>query len=117
MLQIIIPLSIPVIMVISLYYAVGHWNSFFPALIYLRDSKKFPLQLVLRELLIQNEILIKIPFSLADISSLTCALHAEAPGHVFLRYHIQNYGGKSINNRICGKRAISDHIMHAKKLV
>lgn len=55
MMKIIIPLSIPVLMVIALFYSVGHWNSFFSALIYLRDSKKYPLQLILRELLISND--------------------------------------------------------------
>lgn len=55
MMRIILPLSVPVMMVISLYYAVGHWNSFFSALVYLRDSNKFPLQLILRELLINND--------------------------------------------------------------
>lgn len=37
-----------------LFYAVGHWNAWFNALIYLRDSDKYPLQLVLREILINN---------------------------------------------------------------
>lgn len=53
---IIMPLSKPIIAVIGLYYAVGHWNSFFSALIYLKDRSRFPLQLILREILIMNEI-------------------------------------------------------------
>ncbi|MFK7694953.1 carbohydrate ABC transporter permease [Paenibacillus sp. HJGM_3] len=52
--RIIIPLSMPVIAVMILWYAVGHWNSYFGALIYLRDRELFPLQLVLREILITN---------------------------------------------------------------
>ena len=52
--RIIIPLSMPVIAVMILWYAVGHWNSYFNALIYLRDRELFPLQLVLREILISN---------------------------------------------------------------
>lgn len=52
--RIIIPLSLPVIAVMILWYAVGHWNSYFNALIYLRDRELFPLQLVLREILISN---------------------------------------------------------------
>lgn len=52
--RIIIPLSLPVLAVISLFYAVGHWNSFFSALVYLRTRKLFPLQLILREILISN---------------------------------------------------------------
>ncbi len=52
--RIVIPLSKPVISVMVLFYGVAHWNSFFPALIYLSDRKLFPLQLILREILIQN---------------------------------------------------------------
>jgi putative aldouronate transport system permease protein len=53
-LMIVIPLSGPIIAVITLFYAVGHWNAFFNALIYLRSRELRPLQLVLREILIQN---------------------------------------------------------------
>lgn len=52
--KIIIPLSVPVIMVIGLYYLVGHWNKYFDGLIYLTDTQKYPLQLVLRSILIKN---------------------------------------------------------------
>ena len=52
--MIVIPLSGPIIAVITLFYAVGHWNAFFNALIYLRSKALQPLQLVLREILIQN---------------------------------------------------------------
>jgi putative aldouronate transport system permease protein len=49
---IIIPLSKAVLAVITLYYMVGHWNSWFSAMIYIQDRAKFPLQLVLREILL-----------------------------------------------------------------
>ena len=49
--RILLPLSKAIIAVISLYYAVGHWNSYFTALIYLRDTKMQPLQLILRDIL------------------------------------------------------------------
>ena len=52
--RIIMPLSKAVIAVIALYYAVGHWNSWFNAMIYLRDRNLYPLQLFLREILILN---------------------------------------------------------------
>lgn len=52
--RIIIPLSLPVMAVMVLWYAVGHWNSYFSALLYLRNREAYPLQLILRELLIQN---------------------------------------------------------------
>ncbi|MDF2670556.1 MAG: sugar transporter permease [Paenibacillus sp.] len=52
--RVVVPLSLPVIAVMILFYAVGHWNSWFAAMVYLRDRGLYPLQLVLREILIQN---------------------------------------------------------------
>ena len=54
--KIILPLSIPSIMTIGMFYAVGHWNSWFSAMIYLQDSQKYPLQLVLRSIVLQNQV-------------------------------------------------------------
>lgn len=53
--SIVLPLSGPIIAVIGLFYAVTHWNSYFHAMIYLTTRSKFPLQVVLRDLLIVNE--------------------------------------------------------------
>ncbi|HAU33003.1 carbohydrate ABC transporter permease [Lysinibacillus fusiformis] len=53
--SIVLPLSLPVMAVMVLFYAVGHWNSYFQALIYLQDQDKFPLQLILRQILIQGQ--------------------------------------------------------------
>lgn len=52
--KIILPLSKPIIAVMVLYYGVGRWNSWFDAMIYLRDREMFPLQLFLREMLMMN---------------------------------------------------------------
>lgn len=57
--RIVIPLSAPIIAVITLYYAVGHWSSYFNALIYTTDSALHPLQLVLRRILILNETMME----------------------------------------------------------
>ncbi len=54
--RIIIPLAKPIIMVIMLYYAVGHWNAWFRAMIYIRDSDKMPLQLFLRNILTRSQL-------------------------------------------------------------
>ncbi len=56
LIRIILPLSLPSIMTIGLFYAVGHWNSWFNALIYLNDSKRYPLQLILRQIVLQNQV-------------------------------------------------------------
>ena len=53
--SVVLPLSQAILAVMILFYAVGHWNSFFPALIYLRDEKLYPLQIILRDILIQAE--------------------------------------------------------------
>ena len=50
--RIVLPLSKAVLAVIALFYAVGHWNAWFGAVIYLRDRTKFPLQVILREVII-----------------------------------------------------------------
>ena len=53
--SIVLPLSQAIIAVIGLYYAIGLWNSYFDALIYLKSSDKFPLQIILRNILISNQ--------------------------------------------------------------
>ena len=52
---VVIPLSKAVIAVMALYYAVGQWNSYFNAMIFLQDERMYPLQLVLKEILIASE--------------------------------------------------------------
>jgi len=54
--KVVIPLSKAIIAVLALYYAVSHWNAYFLAFLYLNDHSKFPLQLILREILIANSI-------------------------------------------------------------
>ncbi|EAC3883444.1 carbohydrate ABC transporter permease, partial [Listeria monocytogenes] len=54
--QIVLPLSTPIIAVMALFYGVGHWNSFFSALIYLSDRSMYPLQMILREILILQDM-------------------------------------------------------------
>ena len=52
--KIFLPLSKATVAVMILFYAVGHWGSWFNAMIYLRDRVKYPLQLIMREILIAN---------------------------------------------------------------
>ncbi len=54
--RIILPLSKAVLAVMTLFYAVGHWNAWFNAMIFLRKRELFPLQLILREILIANDM-------------------------------------------------------------
>lgn len=60
--KIILPLSKPILAVLALNFALVHWNSYYSALLYLSDAQKYPLQIVLREILIQNTI---------DLTSMT----------------------------------------------
>ncbi|MGG1554797.1 carbohydrate ABC transporter permease [Paenibacillus ferrarius] len=54
--SIVLPICKPILAVIALYYSVYHWNDFFQALIYLSEPSKYPLQLVLRDILISSKI-------------------------------------------------------------
>ncbi|WP_336773776.1 carbohydrate ABC transporter permease [Paenibacillus sp. MMO-58] len=54
--QVVLPLSKPIVFVLALYAFVGQWNSYFDAMIYLDNSNLHPLQLVLRSILIQNQV-------------------------------------------------------------
>ncbi|HHU28007.1 TPA: carbohydrate ABC transporter permease [bacterium] len=56
-LSIIIPISKPIIAVMILFYAVGHWNSYFNALIFISSEEYYPLQLVLKDILIATEVI------------------------------------------------------------
>lgn len=64
--KIVLPISKPIIAVMLLIHAVGHWNAYFSALVYISDNSKMPLQVVLREVLIQSR-------NVSTISSMTMA--------------------------------------------
>lgn len=53
--QIVLPLSIPSMLTIGLFYMVGHWNEFFQAIMYVTDRSLFPLQVVIREILMLTQ--------------------------------------------------------------
>jgi len=63
---ILLPLSKAVLAVITLYYAVGHWNSYFSAMIYLNTRSLWPLQLFLREILINNQFSAEMLTTMTD---------------------------------------------------
>ena len=54
--KVVLPLSAPIIVVMTLYYGIAHWNQYFSALVYLRDRDLFPLQIILREILTQSQL-------------------------------------------------------------
>jgi putative aldouronate transport system permease protein len=54
--RIILPLSSPIIATLVMFYAVWHWNSFFPALIYLNEKAKYPVQIIVRNIVIGGDM-------------------------------------------------------------
>lgn len=54
--KIVLPVSKPILVVITLYYLVAHWNSYFDAMMYLRDTNYFPLQVFLRQILVLSQM-------------------------------------------------------------
>jgi putative aldouronate transport system permease protein len=54
--RIILPLSEPILATMILFYAVAHWNSFFPSLLYLTRKSKFPVQLIMRDIVIAGDM-------------------------------------------------------------
>src|SRR5699024_4567722 len=54
--RVVLPLSLPIIAVMALFHAVSLWNQYFSALIYLSDRTMYPLQIILREILVVNEM-------------------------------------------------------------
>jgi putative aldouronate transport system permease protein len=77
--KIILPLSLPVMATMVLFYAVHHWNSFFPALIYLNDSEKFPVQVLLRNIVIAGEFADQT----ADVGSASSNFRVVATNYKF----------------------------------
>ena len=63
--NIAMPLAKPIIAVMTLYYGVGHWNSYYNALLYIYKKEYYPLQLVLRNILISNQL------SMANLENLS----------------------------------------------
>ena len=64
--RITLPLIMPTIAVLLLYYGVGHWNAWFPASIYLQDNNKLPIQNIMRSILIANSDLLNASGSETD---------------------------------------------------
>lgn len=86
--QMVLPLSKAVLAVLALYYAIGHWNAYFNAMLYLNDRSKLPLQIFLREILITNSFneasgmdpeLLALKAGLADLLKYCLIIVATVP--------------------------------------
>ncbi|MBE6975981.1 MAG: carbohydrate ABC transporter permease [Ruminococcaceae bacterium] len=74
--KLVLPLSAPIIAVMTLYYAVGHWGMYFSAMIYTFDTELQPLQLVLRDILIKNETALSEALESGDQDLIAAAAKA-----------------------------------------
>ena len=102
--QMVLPLSKAVLAVLALYYAVGHWNSYFNALIYIMDKAKKPLQIFLRDILVVNTIdssmlidpeLMEAKQGIADLLKYSLIIVATVPILCFYPF-IQKYFMKGV---------------------
>ena len=78
--QIVLPLSVPILAVVGLYYAVGIWNSYFDAMIYMSTRSKMPLSVFLRDLLILN-----------NTADMTAAMDPDALASLQERQNVMKY--------------------------
>ena len=86
--DIVLPLSGAIVAVITLFYAVGHWNAYFNAFLYLNKSELYPLQIVLRDILIKNSVdnemivedaVSEIDYGLSDLLKYSLIMVASVP--------------------------------------
>lgn len=99
--KIVLPLSMPILAVAFLMYAVGYWNSWFAASIYLRSESKYPLQLILRNILLSTKISAKTmnlvgPEAVyheenAVYAEGSCIVLATAPMHMLYPFIQKNF--------------------------
>ena len=92
---IVVPLSKAVIAVIALYYAIGYWNSYFNALIYLHDRGMYPLQMFLREILIANSMSAACYNNITSLQNLTIIYIANICIYLVNRYPPYNISANS----------------------
>jgi len=82
LLFIVLPLSTPIVAVLTLFYAVGHWNSFFDAMMYLRSQRLYNIQLILRNAIANINILLNQSENLAELERSTA--YAEASKYAII---------------------------------
>lgn len=69
-LKVVLPLSKPILAVLALNFAMGHWNSYYSAMLYMKDASKYPLQMVLRDILIANSVDMTNANATVDVESI-----------------------------------------------
>ncbi|MBO9610678.1 MAG: carbohydrate ABC transporter permease [Paenibacillaceae bacterium] len=105
-LRITLPLSMAALVTIGLFYAVNYWNAWFSSLLYLKDTNKYPLQMVLRQIIIRSELLMQSikageasasEMATTDVTSIKYATLFVSIGPMMMLYpFIQKYFVKGV---------------------
>jgi putative aldouronate transport system permease protein len=92
--QIVLPLSVPVMMTIGLFYAVGHWNEFMAAILYVRDQALQPMQVVVRRMLDQSQsfenVDVVVPTVTLQMAAIVIAAAPMVAVYPFVQKYFQN---------------------------
>jgi putative aldouronate transport system permease protein len=93
LLQLMLPLSVPVMLTLGLFYAVGHWNEFFQAILYVRDTDLQPLQVVVRNLLARSQstenVDAALPLVTVQMAAVVVAALPMVVVYPFIQKHFQ----------------------------
>ncbi|GAB3427905.1 carbohydrate ABC transporter permease [Flindersiella endophytica] len=93
LLQVVLPLSVPVMLTLGLFYAVGHWNEFFQAILYVRDTDLQPLQVVVRNLLARSQstenVDAALPLVTVQMAAVVVAALPMVVVYPFIQKHFQ----------------------------
>nr|WP_203453390.1 carbohydrate ABC transporter permease [Jiangella aurantiaca] len=96
LLRIVLPLSVPVMLTLGLFYAVGHWNEFFNAIIYIRDQDLMPLQVVVRNLLAQSQSMENVEAAVPTVTVQMAAVVVAAIPMIAIYPFIQRHFQKGV---------------------
>jgi putative aldouronate transport system permease protein len=96
LLQLMLPLSVPVMLTLGLFYAVGHWNEFFQAILYVRDTDLQPLQVVVRNLLARSQSTENVDAALPLVTVQMAAVIVAALPMVVVYPFIQKHFQKGV---------------------
>lgn len=91
--RIVLPLSVPVLLTLTLFYAAGHWNEFMQAILYIRDDSLYPLQVVIHNLLARSQsaenIEAAVPTVTLQMAAIVVAAAPMIAVYPFIQRHFQ----------------------------
>lgn len=96
LLKIVLPLSVPVMLTLGLFYAVGHWNEFMQAVLYVRDQSLQPLQVVVRNLLARSQSAENIDSAVPTVTLQMAAIVVAAAPMIAVYPFIQKHFQKGV---------------------